>query len=152
MPVAAATAAPPLEPPGVVSGFQGLRVMPVSGLSVTPFQPNSGVVVRPSSTAPCSRRRATAGESSSQDWSGETAFEPRNVGQPLARRMSLTDVGMPSTRPLASPRCQRCSEAFAAASEPSSSTRQKALKRPLSAAMRASAARVASTGDSFFAR
>jgi hypothetical protein len=66
MPVAAATAAPPLEPPGVIWSFQGLRVMPVSGLSVTPFQPNSGVVVRPSSTAPCSRSRATAGASSSQ--------------------------------------------------------------------------------------
>jgi hypothetical protein len=65
MPVAAATAAPPLEPPGVVCSFQGLRVMPVRGLSVTPFQPNSGVVVRPSSTAPCSRSRATAGASSS---------------------------------------------------------------------------------------
>ena len=66
MPVATAAAAPPLEPPGVVAGFQGLRVMPVSGESVTPFQPNSGVVVRPSSTAPCSRSRATAGLSSSQ--------------------------------------------------------------------------------------
>ena len=68
MPVAAATAAPPLVPPGVISGFQGLRVMPVSGVSVTPFQPNSGVVVLPSSTAPCSRRRATAGASSFQAW------------------------------------------------------------------------------------
>src|SRR4051794_25968729 len=45
MPAATAAAAPPEEPPGVLSIFQGLRVMPVSGLSVTPFQPNSGVVV-----------------------------------------------------------------------------------------------------------
>jgi hypothetical protein len=59
MPNAAATAAPPLLPPGVSAGFHGLRVMPVSGLSVTPFQPNSGVVVLPRKTAPCSRRRAT---------------------------------------------------------------------------------------------
>jgi hypothetical protein len=66
--------------------------------------------------------------------------------------MSLTEVGTPSTNPVASPRCQRRSEACAAASAPSSSTRQKALKRPLSAAMRASAALVASTGDTFLAR
>ncbi len=63
-PSAQAAAAPPLLPPGVLPVFQGLRVMPVSGLSVTPFQPNSGVVVLPSSTAPCSRRRAVEGASS----------------------------------------------------------------------------------------
>ena len=51
-PVAAATAAPPEEPPGVMAGFHGLRVMPLSGLSVSAFQPNSGVVVRPSSVTP----------------------------------------------------------------------------------------------------
>src|SRR5689334_24245793 len=45
MPEATAAAAPPEEPPGVIFGFHGLRVMPVSGPSVTPFQPNSGVVV-----------------------------------------------------------------------------------------------------------
>src|SRR6202161_4471416 len=61
MPDATAAAAPPLDPPVVRAGSHGLRVTPVSGLSVTPFQPNSGVVVFPSSTAPCSRSRATAG-------------------------------------------------------------------------------------------
>ena len=65
MPSAAATAAPPLEPPGVLLVSQGLRVMPVSAQSVTAFQPSSGVVVLPISTAPCSRRRAVAGASSS---------------------------------------------------------------------------------------
>jgi hypothetical protein len=33
-PVAAATTAPPEEPPGVILGFQGFRVTPVKGLSV----------------------------------------------------------------------------------------------------------------------
>src|SRR3954471_9676047 len=61
IPEASAAAAPPEEPPGVLSGFHGLRVMPVSGLSVTPFQPNSGVVVLPRNRAPFSRSRATAG-------------------------------------------------------------------------------------------
>jgi len=36
-PSAAATAAPPLLPPGVFPVSHGLRVTPVSGLSVTPF-------------------------------------------------------------------------------------------------------------------
>src|SRR5262249_61030907 len=44
---AAATAAPPLDPPGVILGFHGLRVTPVKGESHTPFQPNSGVDVFP---------------------------------------------------------------------------------------------------------
>ena len=59
MPSAAATAAPPLLPPGVIRVSHGLQVVPVSGLSVTPFQPNSGVVVSPRNTAPCSFMRAT---------------------------------------------------------------------------------------------
>ena len=36
---ASAADEPPDEPPGVLSRFQGLRVMPVKGESVTPFQP-----------------------------------------------------------------------------------------------------------------
>ena len=66
MPAASAAAEPPLDPPGVVSVFQGLRVTPHSGESVTPFQPNSDMVVLPRMTAPCSRARATAGASSNQ--------------------------------------------------------------------------------------
>src|SRR6516164_2889739 len=52
-PNAAATAAPPLLPPDVRCASQRLRVTPVSGLSVTAFQPNSDVVVFPKKTAPC---------------------------------------------------------------------------------------------------
>ena len=47
MPAATEAAAPALEPPGVFCRFHGLRVMPVSGLSPTPLQPNSLVVVLP---------------------------------------------------------------------------------------------------------
>ena len=47
--------------PASVRVSHGFRVTPVSGLSVTPFQPNSGVVVLPRNTAPCSRMRATGG-------------------------------------------------------------------------------------------
>ncbi len=152
MPQAAATAAPPLEPPGVLVSSQGLRVMPVSGELVTPFQPNSGVVVLPSRTAPSSRSLATVGASSSQFCFGSTALEPRSVGQPLVMSRSLTVAGTPSTRPMGWPFIQRASDALAEASADASSTRQRALKRGLRRVMRASAALVTSTGESFFAR
>ena len=148
---ATAAAAPPEEPPGVFAGFHGLRVMPVSGLSVTPFQPNSGVVVLPSSTAPCSRSRAVAGASSFHGPFGSTVFEPRSVGQPRVRMMSLIDTGTPSSRPCGCPLHQRASEAFASSSA-WSETRLKALSRGLSASMRASTALVTSTGESVCVR
>ncbi len=125
MPVASATAEPPLDPPGVMAGFQGLRVMPVSGLSVMPFQPSSGVVVLPRNTAPASRSRATAGASPSHFWLfGSIALLPRKVGQPLVSMMSLTPTGTPSSGPLGSPRCQRFSDARAAANAALPSIRQ----------------------------
>src|SRR4051795_10751491 len=96
MPAATAAAAPPLDPPAVREGSHGLRVTPVKGLSVTPFQPNSGVVVFPSRTAPDSLRRATDGASSGAG-SLVLVFEPRRVGQPFASTRSLTLVGTPST-------------------------------------------------------
>ena len=57
-PAAAAAPAPALEPPVVMLVFHGLRVMPVSGLSPSAFQPNSGEVVLPRKIPPasCSRR------------------------------------------------------------------------------------------------
>src|SRR5260221_13622866 len=83
MPLAAAIAAPPLEPPQVLAGFHGLRLMPVSGLSGTPFQPNSGMFVLPRKTAPCSRMRATAGESPSHGPPGGVTGGPREGDPPL---------------------------------------------------------------------
>src|SRR6187549_1619248 len=52
IPAATAAAVPPDDPPGVLAGFHGLRVMPVSGELVSPLQPNSGVAVLPRITAP----------------------------------------------------------------------------------------------------
>ena len=100
MPAATAAAVPPDEPPGVLLGSHGLRVMPVSGELVSPLQPNSGVPVLPSSTAPASRRRAVAGASTSQGWSGSTVRLPRSVGQPRVRIRSLIDAGTPSSGPI----------------------------------------------------
>jgi hypothetical protein len=64
-PLATAAAAPPLDPPGVIARFQGLRVMPKSGLSVTALWPSSEVLVLPRITAPAARSRPTAIASSS---------------------------------------------------------------------------------------
>ncbi len=59
-PVAAATQAPPLLPPGERCVSQGLRVMPVSSESVSTLAANSGVVVLPIKMAPAARNRETA--------------------------------------------------------------------------------------------
>src|SRR5262245_26074643 len=64
-PAATAAAVPPDEPPGVLAGSHGLRVIPVSGELVSALHPNSGVVVLPISTAPASRSRAVTGASTS---------------------------------------------------------------------------------------
>src|SRR5665213_3955324 len=118
---------PPEEPPGVLFLFQGLRVMPVSGESVEPFQPYSGVVVLPISTAPASFSRATVGASSSHGPFGSTVSEPRRVGQPLVTSKSFTATGTPSSGDCGSPSIQRFSDASACASDVSASITQKEL-------------------------
>ncbi len=70
MPEATAAPAPPDEPPGVRSGFHGLRLAPRRLDSVTEIVPNSGVVVLPMSTNPALRNRATGGSSSVSGVSG----------------------------------------------------------------------------------
>ena len=127
IPDASAAELPPLEPPAVVAGSHGLRVTPVSALSVTPFQPSSGVVVLPGSTAPERRSEATTGASSSHGPAGSIAREPRSVGQPRVTSRSLIATGTPSSGPAGSPRLQRASEARASACAASASTRQNAL-------------------------
>ncbi len=64
MPLATATAAPPLEPPEERSALHALRVRPNSGELVRHLLPNSGVVVLPIRMAPSARSRATATASS----------------------------------------------------------------------------------------
>src|SRR3546814_2259573 len=107
---AAATAEPAELTQGVRLGSHVLRVMPVRGLSVTRFEPDSGVVVLPSSTAPCSRSRATNGASTSHGPVGSTVLEPRRVDQPLVGDRSLIEVGTPSTNPCGAPLAQRASD------------------------------------------
>jgi len=99
-PAATAAALPPEEPPAVLVGSAGLRVMPHRALSVTAFQAISGVVVLPRNTIPSSRSRAATGLSTSHGWSSSTACDPRSVGQPSVRKMSLMEIGTPSSSPL----------------------------------------------------
>src|SRR6185436_8334627 len=63
-PAATAAEAPPLDPPGVRSRFQGLRVGPKRRLCVQPIQPKVGVLVLPSMMAPAAFMRSTIGASS----------------------------------------------------------------------------------------
>ncbi len=55
IPAAVAAAAPPLDPPAMCSGFQGLRQGPRWADSVVPVMPNSGVLVLPRITSPAAR-------------------------------------------------------------------------------------------------
>src|SRR4051812_38660981 len=145
-PAATSAAEPPLDPPGVRETSHGLRVMPVSGPCVIPFQPNSGVVVLQKNTAPASRRRATPGVSSAL---GEDAVacEPIRVGQPLTCAVSLIATGTPSSGPIGSPRRQRSADATASPRPCASSSRQIALSAGLTASNRANVASSTSTGD-----
>src|SRR4051812_4550988 len=90
IPAASEAAAPPLEPPGLLSGFHGLRVTPHRVDFVQCEAPNSGTVVLPISTAPASRIRATEGESSSHGPRALIAGLPRRVGQSFVIERSLT--------------------------------------------------------------
>src|SRR5215510_7959786 len=68
MPVASATAPPPVEPPDVSAGFQGLRVAPNTALKVLAPAPYSGVLVLPITIAPAAFSRSTTSPSSSGTW------------------------------------------------------------------------------------
>ena len=71
-PPATAAAEPPDDPPGVRSGFHGLRVVPCSLVEVQLTPPNSDAVVWPASTAPAARSRVTWVESSEAIRSAKT--------------------------------------------------------------------------------
>ncbi len=93
---------PPLEPPGVRSRFQGLRVTPKSGFLVIAVAPHSGVFVLPTTRAPAALSRSTCTESR---WaiSPLKGTEPWVVAKPAASSTSFTPRGIPSSA-RASPR------------------------------------------------
>src|SRR3546814_16954784 len=82
-PAATAAAEPPLEPPGVCAGFQGLRHGPQASGSVMPLAPNSGVLVRPNTTTPArSQRSIISACSVGANCSPLSARVPYEVGTP----------------------------------------------------------------------
>ena len=95
--------APPLEPPGVRSIFQGLRQASPSLFSVGGVMPNSGALVLPSTIAPAWRTRSTTIESISVARSRKTA-EPMVVFMSLVASRSFMEIGIPCSGPSVSPR------------------------------------------------
>ena len=67
MPEATDEPAPPLDPPGVWAGSQGLRVAPKRLFSVTVIDPNSGVLVRPVRMNPARRNASATGSLAAPD-------------------------------------------------------------------------------------
>jgi hypothetical protein len=121
IPVASATAEPPLEPPQVSAGFQGLRVTPKTALKVLPPAPNSGVLVLPSTMAPACLRRCTMSASSSGTSCSWTS-EPLVVRMPLVAVRSLIPTGTPCRGGSAAPRVSAAVARRAARSAPSRSS------------------------------
>lgn len=81
MPAATAAAPPPVEPPGVMRGFHGLRVRPCSAFAVKKRALNGGTLVRPMPIAPALRQLAIAGLSALATLS-LNATMPLVVGRP----------------------------------------------------------------------
>src|SRR4051812_49108331 len=147
MPAATEAAAPALDPPGVFSRFQGLRVMPVSGLSPTPLQPNSLVVVLPIRIAPARLALATEGASAAATLSAMQR-EPKAKRSPPTAIRSFAENGTPCSSPSGSLRITASSAALAAASALSGISRKKALSEACVACAFSNARRVTSIGES----
>jgi hypothetical protein len=135
MPVATATASPPLDPPGVRAGSQGLRVAPCRLESVCQRSSRSGRLVRAITIAPAARNRATAGASAAATCPAN-ARTPRVVGVPATSWFSLTVTGTPASGPSGAPAARARSSRPAAASASSASTRVAALTAGLTRSMR----------------
>src|SRR5215510_5288870 len=89
MPLATAAAEPLLDPPGVHSRFQGLRVPRGAAAA------NSVVTVLPRMRAPACRSAATLAASFCERQPANSG-EPISVGMSAVSMMSLTPIGMPS--------------------------------------------------------
>src|SRR5215831_6016031 len=102
MSAATVAADPPDEPPGTRVRSQGLHVRKNPECSVDEPMANSSMLSLPRSTAPDSRRRATAVAS----YGGTKAsriFEPHVVRIPRVQNTSFTAIGTPSSGPRGEP-------------------------------------------------
>ena len=151
MPAATLAPAPAEEPPVVLSRLQGLRVMPVSGLSLDALQPNSVVVVLPRIAAPCVLTRSDAGESSGAMKSASVR-EPEVKRTPLTAVRSLIESGSPVSRPWSSPAITAPSARRAAVSARSAVTVTNGLSTGCSTSRRRSALSTIATGETCLLR
>src|SRR6185437_2577456 len=95
---ASAAPAPPLEPPQVTAGFQGLSVRPCSRFSVIARIDIAGALLRPITIAPARRRLPTCGLSSLAINSLKRTT-PLSVGQPAWSELILVVIGTPCSGP-----------------------------------------------------
>ena len=112
-PPATAAAEPPEDPPGVLPCCHGLCVAPWRLVRVQLMPPNSDAVVKPTSTAPAARSRATWVLSRAAIRSAKTS-EASVCGHPATSSSSLMPMGTP-------PKGRSMSAAAAAALAASSS-------------------------------
>ncbi len=136
-PPATAAPLPPDEPPGVRSGFHGLRVAPCNLVNVWLTPPNSDDVVCAASTAPASTRRWIL-VSVNDATSSAKGTEPCVSGQPSTRSSSLTPTGTP-------PKGSDTSTVRAASRAASGSEKHTALRAEASMAARLASS--SSSGD-----
>src|SRR5215469_12423151 len=98
MPAAKAAAAPPEEPPDVISRFHGLRVVPKSGLSHWKSQAIVDKLDLPAIVTPARLNRDTLGAS---EFGRKFAMggKPDVAANPSTAMLSFTVIGMPSSGP-----------------------------------------------------
>src|SRR5258705_13523059 len=87
MPTATAAAEPPEDPPGVRSGFHGLRVTPFAAVAVQGKIMSSGTLVIPIGIAPAARSRRTTSPSAGSG--GPNDRDPRVTDWPATGMASL---------------------------------------------------------------
>ena len=148
MPVASATASPPLEPPAVRARFHGLRVRPCSELSVCTRRPMSGRLVRPIGMPPAARILSTTGASIGTT-ACANAGTPQVVGRPAMSMFSFTVKGTPCKGPSGSPAAIMRSALRAAARASGARTRTTAFTWGLTASIRARCASMTSVDEVF---
>ena len=139
MRAATATAVPPLEPPGIINGSQGLRAGPVTALLFVIPKASSCMFALAPRSAPASKRASATGAFRGATRPARAPVAPLVVRVVVAM-LSLRASGTPASGPAAAVRPDPPSTAHAAASSASQSCETKALSPAIASerAMRAS--------------
>ena len=151
MPVASATASPPLDAPGVRDRSHGLTVAPHSSLSVCQPIAKSGRLVWPIGIAPAARIRSTTGASIA-GYAAASALIPWLVGVPARSMFPLTVNGTPCSGGNSPPLAAARSAARAASRACPASTTGTALTAGFRSAIRRRCASTTSRLDASWDR